>query len=182
VRTRPGCRDAAASRRRSDIEWVLGDLGSVAWDQEFDLVVITGHAFQVFVEDDEIRASLGAIRSALTEDGRFAFEIRNPLVRTWEGWTPENAVEIVSATGAVVGMAHRVDTVDGDIVSFTTTFTSSSWDRPQVSGSTLRFLDADSLDSFLSDAGLAIDKQFGDWHREPLADTSPEIITIARRG
>src|SRR5437660_12009473 len=46
------------ARRRSDIEWILGDLASVAWDQEFDLVVMTGHAFQVFLEDSELRASL----------------------------------------------------------------------------------------------------------------------------
>ena len=150
------------ARTRSDIEWVLGDLASVAWDQEFDLVVMTGHAFQVFVEDDELRASLAAIRSALTEDGHFAFETRNPLVREWERWNP--------------------DSVDGDVVSFTTTFTSPGWDRPQVSRSTLRFLDADSLASFLSGAGLAIEEQFGDWDRQPLTDTSPEIITIARRG
>src|ERR671925_1889453 len=57
------------ARRRSDIEWVLGDLGDVAWDQEFDLVVMTGHAFQVLLEDDEIRAALGAVRSALIHGG-----------------------------------------------------------------------------------------------------------------
>jgi len=28
---------------------------------------------------------------------------------------------------------------------------------------------------------MAIDKQFGDWTGEPLTDTSPEIITIAKR-
>ncbi len=171
------------ARTRSDIEWTLGDLGSVAGDPEFDLVVTTGHAFQVFVEDDEIRASLATIRSALTEDGHFAFETRNPLVRAWESWTPDHAVEVVGAAGAVVRMAHEVETpVDGDLVSFTTTFTSPGWDQPQVSRSTLRFLDADSLASFLSDAGLAIEEQFGDWARHPRTDTSPEIITIARRG
>ncbi len=42
------------ARTRSDIEWILGDLSSVDWKQEFDLIVMTGHAFQVFVEDDEI--------------------------------------------------------------------------------------------------------------------------------
>jgi hypothetical protein len=31
-------------------------------------------------------------------------------------------------------------------------------------------------------AGLAIEEQPGDWRRRPLPDTSPEIITIARRG
>jgi len=171
------------ARKRSDIEWMLGDLASVDWDQPFDLVVMTGHAFQVFVEDDELRAALAAIRSALTDDGRFAFETRNPLVRAWERWTPDNAVEATDASGAVVRMEHAVETpVEADVVSFATTYTSPAWDRPQVSHSTLRFLDADSLSSFLSGAGMAIEEQFGDWTRHPLSDTSPEIITIARRG
>ena len=170
------------ARTRSDIEWVLGDLASVDWDREFDLIVMSGHAFQVFVNDDDLRDSLSAIRSALTEGGRFAFETRNPLVRAWERWTPDNAVEVVTAAGAVVRMAHQVETpVDGDIVSFTITFTSPGWDQPQLSRSTLRFLDAETLSSFLSDAGLTIEEQFGDWDRQPLTDTSPEIVTIARR-
>ena len=98
-------------------------------------------------------------------------------------WTPDHAVEVEDASGAVVRMAHELETpVEGDIVSFAITFTSPSWDQPQVSRSKLRFLDAESLSSFLSDAGLAIEEQFGDWERQPLTDTSPEIITIARRG
>ena len=83
------------ARKRSDIEWVLGDLTSVDWCREFDLVVMTGHAFQVFVDDDQLRESLTAIRSALTGAGRFVFETRNPLAREWESWTPDNAVEVV---------------------------------------------------------------------------------------
>lgn len=170
------------ARRRSDIQWILGDLGSVDWDQAFDLVVMTGHAFQVFVEDDEIRTSLAAIRSALIDDGRPAFETRNPLAREWELWAPDNAVEVVDASGALVRMAHEVETpIDGDVVSFKTTFWSNAWDRPQASRSTLRFLDASSLFSFLSEARFAIEEQFGDWDRHPVTDTSPEIITIAQR-
>lgn len=171
------------ARRRSDIEWILGDLASADWDHEFDLVVMTGHAFQVLVEDDQLRTSLAAVRSVMTEDGRFAFETRNPPYRAWEGWTPENAVEVECADGLVVRMAHEVETpFDGRTLSFTATFSSPRWDRSEVSRSTLRWLDAESLASFLSDAGLAIEQQFGGWDSQPLADTSPEIITIARRG
>jgi ubiquinone/menaquinone biosynthesis C-methylase UbiE len=178
----PGAAMLDQARRRPDIEWILGDLASVAWDQEFDLVVITGHAFQVFVEDDDIRASLAAIRSALTEGGHLAFETRNPRVREWEGWTPDNAVEVVCADGAVLRMAHEVETpADGNVISFTTTFTSPGWDEPQVSRSTLRFLTADTLATFLSDAGFAIEEQMGDWTRQPTTESTPEIITIARR-
>jgi len=169
------------ARKRSDIEWMLGDLASVGWHRQFDLVVMTGHAFQVFVEDDELRASLAAVRSALTQNGRFAFETRNPMIRAWERWTPDHAIETTDAAGAVVRMEHDVETpVEGDIVRFTTTFTSPGWDGSQVSHSTLRFLDTDSLSSFLSGAGMAIEEQFGDWTRDPLTDTSAEIIIIAR--
>ena len=170
------------ARKRSDVEWYFGDLASVRWDREFDLIVMSGHAFQVFVEDDDLRGSLAAIQSALTDDGRFAFETRNPLVREWERWIPANAAEVVDADGAVVRMTREVESpVHGDRVSFTHTFTSPSWDRPQTSRSTLRFLDADALSSFLSEARLTIEEQFGDWDRQPLTATSPEIITIASR-
>src|SRR5579862_9839563 len=37
------------ARTRPDIEWVLGDLSSTGWQEEFDLVVMTGHAFQELV-------------------------------------------------------------------------------------------------------------------------------------
>jgi len=173
----------AQARKRPDIEWVLGEAVSAVWDQEFDLAVMTGHAFQVLVEDEEIRASLTAIRTALTRDGRFAFETRNPAARAWESWTPDNAVEVAGPAGAMVRMAHEAETpVGGNTVTFTTTFTSPSWDGPQVSQSTLRFLDVAALSSFLSSAGLVTDEQFGDWDRQPLTNTSPEIITIASRG
>jgi SAM-dependent methyltransferase len=170
----------AQARRRSDVEWVLGDLGSVAWRAEFDLVVMTGHAFQVFVTDEELRTSLTAIRSALAEGGRFAFETRNPSARAWQRWTPDHAVEVTDATGGVVRVWHQVRTpVTGDVVRFTTTFAGA--DGFRTSQSTLRFLDADALSPFLSDAGLVIEEQFGDWASGPLTGTSPEIITIARR-
>ena len=170
------------ARKRGDVEWVHGDLSSVDWRREFDLVVMTGHAFQVIVEDDQLRASLEAIWSALTDEGRFVFETRNPPARGWEAWIPDNAVEITH-DGSVVRMAHQVETpVAGDVVSFTVTYTSPGWDGPLVSRSTLRFLDVDSLSAFLSGAGLVIEEQFGDWDRQPLTDASPEIITVARRG
>jgi SAM-dependent methyltransferase len=171
------------ARSRSNIEWVYGDLSSVRWDREFDLVVMTGHAFQELVEDDEIRAALAAIRAALTDGGRFAFETRNPRRRAWEHWATEYTAKVTDASGAIVWCEYRVETpVEGDIVRSTSTFTSPGWDHPEVSRGMLRFLDAEALSAFLCGAGLAIEEQFGDWTRRPLTDTSPEIITIARKG
>ncbi len=71
--------------------------------------------------------------------------------------------------------------VEGGVVRFVSTFTSDGWSHPEASRGALRFLDANALASFLASAGLMIEEQFGDWDRHPLTDTSPEIITIARK-
>ena len=124
------------ARQRPDIEWVLGEAASGGWDQEFDLVVMTGHAFQVILEDEVIQATLSAIRSALTEHGRFVFETRNPRVRDWETWMPDSVLEFVAPDGAVVRKWHEIEKVEGDVVSYTTTFVGSSWSVPVGTGRT----------------------------------------------
>ncbi len=170
------------ARIRSDIEWVLGDLSTARWEREFDLAVTTGHAFQELITDDEIRAALTAIRAALVEGGRFAFETRNPLDRAWERWPAQYSGTVTDAAGAVVRRDYRVETpVEGNVVCSSCTFTSPAWERPLVSRGGLRFIDAQALAAFLSSADLAIEEQFGDWDRRPFDDSSPEIITIARR-
>lgn len=169
------------ARRKQDIEWVHGDLASTSLDREFDLVVMTGHAFQELVDDDEIRVTLAAIRSALTDAGRFAFETRNPLDRAWERWPERYSGETIDPTGAVVRCEYQVESpVVGNVVYTTSTYTSSAWDHPEVSHGALRFMDTTTLATFLTQAGLQIEHQFGDWARGPCTDTTPEIITIAQ--
>jgi SAM-dependent methyltransferase len=170
------------ARARPDIEWVGGDLSTVRFDQEFDLVVMTGHAFQVLTGEGELTMALAAIARALAGNGRFAFETRNPLARGWERWTPANAESVTGPAGVPVRQAASVQLpVSSDLVSFTSTYTSPAWDQPRVSHSTLRFLGAGPLAEFLSVAGLIVEEQYGDWDRQPLSGASPEIITIARR-
>ncbi len=170
------------ARGQKDVEWILGHLGSVNWYQEFNLIVMTGHVFQVLIEDSDLGVALDAVRTALTSNGCFVFETRNPSARGWEDWVPENAVTIEYG-GKSVRMEHEVEfPLEGDLVSFTATLSSPSWDRPFVSRSTLRFLSVEKLATYLTDAGLTIEQQFGDWDRSQLTDSSPEIITFARRG
>ena len=171
------------ARQRPDIEWIRGDLASVTWQREFDLVVMTGHAFQELITDEAIHAALTAIRSALTDDGCFAFETRNPRDRAWERWAAEYSGVVTDATGALVRCEYRVEqSVVGNIVRSIGAYSSPAWDRQVVSRGALRFMDAATLADFLAGAGLAITQQFGDWSRRPLTDTSPEIITIAYKG
>jgi SAM-dependent methyltransferase len=168
------------AKQRQDIEWVLGDLDTVRWDRQFDLIVMTGHAFQVLLDDDELCRSLTAIRDALHEDGRFVFETRNPLVREWENWQWTGVIE-VEQDGTIVRISGGRPTAEGEYVSFVNTYSSQAWEQPEVSHSTLRFLDRPSLATFLEGAGLAVETQYGDWDGSPFRDTSLEIITVAKR-
>lgn len=179
----PAAAMLAVARTTPGVEWMLGDLGSVpGWDREFDLVVMTGHAFQVFLGDGEVRAASAVIARALTDGGRFVFETRNPLIRPWEDWHIRYSGDVVDAEGRVVRRACRVERpVRGDLVSFTYTYTAPHWPEPLHSRSTLRFLDAGRLTGLLAEAGLSVTERYGDWDRTPYEDTSPEIITVARR-
>ncbi|WP_374573627.1 trans-aconitate 2-methyltransferase [Phenylobacterium sp.] len=171
----------AQARRRGDIEWVLGDLSTAAFAREFDLVVMTGHAFQVFVTDDEIARALAAARAALRPGGRFAFETRNPEARAWETWDQEERPAVSGPEGSPVTMSRKVTRpFDGRCVSFTHTFSSPAWDAPRISRSTLRFLGLSELDAALAAAGFSVEARHGDWDGSPVTSASPEIITIAR--
>jgi ubiquinone/menaquinone biosynthesis C-methylase UbiE len=168
------------ARRHTDIEWVAGTAASMAFDSEFDLAIMIGHAFQVLVGDDELRASLTAIRRALADGGHFGFETRNPLARAWERWNPRNTINVVDPSGRPVRISHEVQSVVGDVVTVTETTSDPDGAPLRVDRASLRFLDVDTLAGFLADAGFQIEAQYGGWFREPLDPASPEIITVAR--
>jgi SAM-dependent methyltransferase len=106
----------ARARRRADAEWTEGRAAQAAWDAEFDLAVMTGHAFQCLVADDDLRASLAAIRQALRPGGRFAFETRHPQARAWEGWDPARGSEVTDPAGRRLRVWHEVESVGDTLV------------------------------------------------------------------
>ncbi len=176
--------DAAAlarARHRTDIEWVEGPAAAAAWDAEFDLATMVSHAFQCLTTDAEIRTSLAAIRAALRQGGRFAFETRHPQARAWEDWNPSNATDLVDPAGRALRVWHEVESVDGDVVTFTETTAEPDGTVLRVDRTSLRFLDAATLGEFLTDAGFEIAAQFGDGDGGPVTAPSREIITIGRR-
>jgi SAM-dependent methyltransferase len=172
---------AQARRHGDDLEWVQALLPEAGFTSEFDLVVMTGHAFQVLLTDHEVRELLAAVHRALVPEGRFAFETRNPWHGAWQEWTPEHATDVEDEAGTHICVWHEVRDVTGELVTFTETYASASWRAPRVTQSTLRFLPAEQLDHLLDEAGFRVDERYGWWDRSLCTPSSPEIITVASR-
>ncbi|WP_460607001.1 class I SAM-dependent methyltransferase [Jatrophihabitans fulvus] len=174
----------ARARRRDDIEWVQTYLADAGFRAGFDLAYMTGHAFQVLLDDDAARELFEAVRKALVPGGRFAFESRNPSARAWEGWKPDGVSEVRDRDGRMVRVWHEVEEVTADpdpLVTFTETFAVDGEAEPRVSRSTLRFPRESTIDRLLADAGLVVEARHGWWDGAPFTAGSREIVTVAMR-
>jgi ubiquinone/menaquinone biosynthesis C-methylase UbiE len=159
------------------ITWHVGRMDDLPQDAQFDVVVMTGHAFQCLTTDDAVRATMAAVRARLAPGGRFMFESRNPLVREWEHWTPDDVDVVQDETGKPVRVFTDVLVAEGRIVTFRNHFVFS--DREMLSDSTLLFLSRPEIEDYLAEAGFTRVEIFGDWSGQPAGDASPEIIVIA---
>jgi SAM-dependent methyltransferase len=169
------------ARSRADVEWVLGFAADAVWDREFDLATMTGNAFQCLISDDDVRASLAAVRTALRDGGRFAFETRNVLARGWEAWNPSNGGEFTAPGGRTLRSWLEVESVVGDVVALSETTTEPDGTVLRVDRCSLRFWDSGTLTGHLADADFEVEAQYGDFAGGPVADASAVIVTVARR-
>ena len=172
--------DIARNRPGGDkVTWIETRAADLAVDTRFDLVIMTGHVFQVFLDDQDVRATLRNLYLHLAPGGRVAFETRNPAVREWTEWTPEQTRERVNVAGVgAVEVHYDVRPAAGPFVTFETHFRFAD-DDIVIAPTTLRFMNRDELAMFLADAGFTDATWYGDWDRSAVSPTSPEIIVIA---
>lgn len=132
-----------------------------------------------FLDDEDVRATLRALRRHLAPGGRLAFETRNPLVEEWRAWVPSRTRETVLAPGiGAVEIHYDIASSDSAFVTFETHFRFAP-DDIVVATTTLRFMSPDELAAFLAEAGFTDIAWFGDWDRSALSASSPEIIVVA---
>jgi 2-polyprenyl-3-methyl-5-hydroxy-6-metoxy-1,4-benzoquinol methylase len=173
--------DVARGRPGADlVTWIERGAADFSLEERFDLIMMTGHVFQVFLSDQEVRTALANLRRHLAPNGTLAFETRNEAAREWETWTP-SATRRSVAVRKVGDVEVHNDTrsVTGNIVTYETHFRFGNAATVSVADS-IRFMDSDELASFLSDAGFSTVTWYGDWDRSKLGSTSPEIIVLAK--
>lgn len=179
ARRRPGGQKAT---------WVEADARVVRLGRTFDLVVLTGHAFQVFLTDQDQAAVLSTIAAHLAPGGRFIFDTRNPLVfdcarpeaPIWHDWRPDASRRQLQASGlgrveAWSDVAH--DAASG-IATYQTHYRIAASGEEVSAASQIRFADQVRLAAMIDRQGLAAEQWFGDWRGSTFEAASPDIIPL----
>lgn len=170
--------DVAAHRKGGDaIDWHCSTLQDFRPEDCFDLIFMTGHAFQCLLDDDDILVAFRSVAELLKPDGQFVFETRNPSVHPWLKWNPEDSRRTGTAPdGQPYETFHKVLCADGRLITFETTFRIGHKRRRLLSESTLRFCELQEMIQLARHASLQLDRCWGDWDRTALSERSPEII------
>ena len=157
------------------VKWIEASAQTFRANSKFDLIVMTGHAFQVFLEDADVLAVLTTMRKHLAEGGIVAFETRNPAVDWRARW--EGDAELRSGDQPI-RMSRIVSRKNAESrISFETHYYFP--DKTLTSSSELLFLSKTEIEERLRRCGLKAKAVFGDWDKQPFNEgTSDEMIFI----
>lgn len=151
------------------VNWVEATAQTFRSDKQFELIVMTGHAFQVFLEDDDILSVFTTMRNHLADDGFIAFETRNPVIdwkTQWEGETE------LRSGDQIVRHSRIVLQQDAKRISFATHYYFPG--KTLTSFSTLLFLSKPEIEERLRQCGLRVDTVYGAWDKKPFDESSSE--------
>lgn len=170
-----------ARAKGGQIVLVLGDAQSLDLGRRVDLITMTGHAFQVLLDDEQTTAALTRFHNHLVPGGRLVFETRNPAAEAWRRWNPEDSRSTITLPdGEVLEASHAVTARPApDLVTYRTTFVWPGGRAVTSEPETLRFVSRDRLLVLVEGAGFRVLHQLGDWDGGEFGDLSPELIVVA---
>ncbi len=163
------------------VEFIDADARDFSLGKKFRFAFMTGNAFQMFLTRADQDNLLNSIKRHLAPDGAFAFETRNPsghdletnlLEQDWFAYTNVNGQEVqVSGTQEYDPQSQ---------ILHWTTFRRFVGTRA-LTGTTrinCKFTSPEDLNKCLSENGLRVIRQYGNWNKETLTDASSSIITV----
>lgn len=162
-----------------EVEWVESSAQNYGSGERFNLIVMTGHAFQCLLTDEDILATFATMHNHLTAGGRVMFETRSPRV----DWAKEWAVRqpgVHSVNGEQVVESLEVTAQEGECISFETIYRFAG--ATLRTNSRLRFPSREQVEELMVRAGLAVREVFGAWDGGAFeAARSREMIFVAEK-
>ena len=167
---------AVAKRKphADQVEWIQTSAQLYRSMRRFDLIVMTGHAFQCLLRDADALAVLETMQGHLKAGGKVGFESRNPHIDWVDAWAERCRV---LADGHITETI-RVTGKDDEFISFQTSYRTPG--GTLTTNSTLRFPSREHVIELITRSGMAVRDVFGDWTAGAFEPSrSREMIFIA---
>lgn len=163
------------------VRWIEADARDLFLNEPFDMVLMTGHAFQTLLAQNDRVMLLRTIARHLRPGGRFFFDSRNPDYREWEHWTPQKTQ--ATRHHPDYGMVERWKDARWDETDSTVTygtFYRLKDGKRYSANSRIAFPSKGEIGSLITEAGLSVDRWIGDCSGGDFRACSPEIIPLGR--
>lgn len=169
---------ARSKPHAEQIEWVESSAQSYRSQRRFDLIFMTGHAFQILLFDADALAALETMRHHLKQDGRVSFATRNPH-HDWVGEWAARPPLLRTLRHQQFNETLEITSQEGEFISFRTCYHFPH--QRLTTSSILRFFSREHVEALIARSGLVVRQVFGDWDAGPFdAASSHEIIFIAQ--
>jgi SAM-dependent methyltransferase len=167
-----------------NVRWVEADAREMRLGRAFDLIVMTGNAFQVFLTPGDRRAVAATIAAHLAPGGRFVFDSRNPEVEEWREWVPAASLRVLEHPehGRVSAWNDVEQDAETGVVTYTTVYRVEATGRVLSARSEIAFPDRREIGAALASAGLEAERWFGNWTGVAYAPDAPGIVVVGRLG
>lgn len=160
---------AQSQPHASAVTWIEGTADDLE-DECVDLVLMTGHVAQYFLDQPAWVNVLSQARRALRPGGHIAFEVRNAEMEEWRNWATKEQSDL--GWGTVRGEVSR----EGDLVTHVDHWSDgrANWTTTE----TLRFPTWKNLLEGIHEAELQVLHTWGDWNRAAPGPASREWILV----
>lgn len=172
---------AQAKPYADKIKWIQGSFEQMDGLQA-DMVLMTSHVAQFFLDEKEWRAMLQAAHKALSSGGHLVFDIRrltNPPFPSFP--TEDNRRKFENTKAGSVEWWFKLLGVENRRVRYELHYFFAHSGEKIVSVNELVFRSQEEIAETLANVGFEIETIYGNWDRSPVSPDSPEMIFVASR-
>lgn len=174
--------DVARTKPYADkVQWIEGGYEKFE-GLKADMVLMTSHVAQFFLDDKEWQAMLEASHKVLNPGGYIIFDSRTPIFPPYQTWPTEAAPRRVQdAVLGPIDWYYKLLGIEGSRMRYQLHFHFINSDQNVVSTDELIFRSRDELTKSLKGTGFKVETVYGNWDGSLATPTSPEMIFVATR-
>jgi SAM-dependent methyltransferase len=163
------------------VQWIEGSYEKLE-GHRVDLVLLTSHVAQFFLDQKEWQKMLSAAYRALSPGGHIIFDSRPPVFPPYQTWpTKESPRRVLHPSLGAIDWYYALLGINANRVRYQLHFHFTDTDERVISTDELIFRTREELTGNLESAGFVVERIFGDWDSSAFTSASPEMIFVAAR-